>query len=185
VDLKNPKIQTFHKLLTQVQEKFSLKSVLKEAHFQRHVLDMNFLLTQIQETTIAEVGAGVGINIFLLSILQPELKLIGIERNQPRLGWMKVHAKKLGLKNLEFLSNTDELSKVGNKKTAILLKAFSPVSTLSKVLDDVRPYICKLYVMEGVGSGLSKNISEKYFPLLQTVLMTHGKDRCLKTYKVR
>lgn len=178
------KVQKFYNLLKRDQKLFSLGSFIQPNHFDQHVSDIQFLSECIEESVVVELGAGVGQSLLLLAILRPNLRCVAIEKNTRKRGWIQIHKKELGLKNVWVSpSMKDYFHGHAHEPTGLLLKAFSPVKVLPEILEEFKSYIQKLYVIEGKRRGLSSAVSSISFFQTRLEKMPHGQERFLVVFE--
>ena len=188
-----PQQENIHRLyefLKRHRQRFSLNSLLKADHFALHVQDMRWLGSILESPEIVELGAGVGLNVFLPAIFCPNKKGVAIEKDLKKVGVMKLCRKELGFHNIVIHTSLDSYIQgcqnngCQNNNRAVFVKAFSPKATLPLLLEKVVLVADKLYVFDGQSGSLSKLIPSTIYRKNKTISLPYGHHRFVSIFEV-
>lgn len=124
-------------------------------NLEKDVLDCIHLMQNIKEPVLADLGSGSGFPGIPYAVMNPESKVVLIERSQKKYAFLSHIISAAGIENVEAL-NADPLVTDAGRFPAAISRAFSPKEKLSKATASILEKCGMFYYMGSAEPGLDK-----------------------------
>lgn len=139
---------------------------------EEHVENTMEILAHINEPCIADIGSGSGLPAIPYKIMNPDARVVMIERSEKKCIFLRHILDMLDLKNTEVIQ-TDLLTGSIGEFEALMSRAFSPLETLEKAVMNAARTGTRFYYLS---TGGKDTIGHPAF------LLTDRRQRCFSNY---
>lgn len=136
----------YKEILKEWNEKMNLTAIIEDEEIiSKHFIDsiQAFQFDELKDaTTLIDVGTGAGFPGLPIKIMKPELKVTLLDSTNKKLGFLKVVAEKLDLKNVEFIhSRAEDGSRKIGYRDSYDIAISRAVANLSLLTELCLPYV--------------------------------------------
>ena len=145
-DIKSRQFEIFYKLLIEENEKYNLTAITERKDvYIKHFLDsilVEKLDFEFNGKKVIDIGTGAGFPAIPLKIMNPQMRITGLDALNKRIGFIKMVQKELSLKDIELIhGRAEDFGQMTKYREQYDFAVSRAVAELRLLLELVMPFV--------------------------------------------
>lgn len=145
-EIKSRQFEIFYKLLIEENEKYNLTAITERKDvYIKHFLDsilVEKLDFEFNGKKVIDIGTGAGFPAIPLKIMNPQMRITGLDALNKRIGFIKMVQKKLSLKDIELIhGRAEDFGQMAKYREQYDFAVSRAVAELRLLLELVMPFV--------------------------------------------
>ena len=145
-DIKSRQFEIFYKLLIEENEKYNLTAITERKDvYIKHFLDsilVEKLDFEFNGKKVIDIGTGAGFPAIPLKIMNPQMRITGLDALNKRIGFIKMVQKELSLKDIELIhGRAEDFGQMTKYREQYDFAVSRAVTELRLLLELVMPFV--------------------------------------------